>query len=32
MGWLRATIDVALQRPDIGAELRAHLRTIETGS
>jgi UTP--glucose-1-phosphate uridylyltransferase len=32
MGWLRATIDLALQRPDIGAELRAHLRTIETGS
>jgi len=32
MGWLRATIDVALQRPDIGAELRAHLRTIETGT
>ena len=32
MGWLRATIDVALRRPDIGAELRAHLRTIETGS
>jgi UTP--glucose-1-phosphate uridylyltransferase len=32
MGWLRATIDVALQRPDIGADLRAHLRTIETGS
>jgi UTP--glucose-1-phosphate uridylyltransferase len=32
MGWLRATIDVALQRPDTGPELRAHLRTIETGS
>ena len=32
MGWLRATIDLALQRPDIGADLRAHLRTIETGS
>ena len=32
MGWLRATIDLALQRPDIGAELRAHLRTLETGS
>ena len=32
MGWLRATIDVALQRPDTGPELRAYLRTIETGT
>ena len=32
MGWLRATIDIALQRPDTGPGLRAHLRTIETGS
>jgi UTP--glucose-1-phosphate uridylyltransferase len=29
MGWLTATIDLALQRPDIGAQLRAHLRSIE---
>jgi UTP--glucose-1-phosphate uridylyltransferase len=32
MGWLRATVDVALQRPDLGAEFRAHLRSLDTRS
>ena len=32
MGWLKATVDIALQRPDLGAEFRAHLRTLDTGS
>ena len=29
MGWLQATIDVALERPDLSASLRAHLRTLD---
>ena len=32
MGWLKATVDIALQRPDLGTEFRAHLRTLDTGS
>jgi UTP--glucose-1-phosphate uridylyltransferase len=28
MGWLKATVDLALERPDIGPELRAHLRDL----
>ncbi len=29
MGWLKATVDLALARPDLAAELRSHLRGIE---
>ena len=29
MGWLQATIDLALQRPDLGNAVRAHLRTLD---
>ena len=29
MGWLKATIDLALQRPELAGELRAHLRGLE---
>jgi UTP--glucose-1-phosphate uridylyltransferase len=29
MGWLQATVDMALQLPDLGAEFRAHLRTLD---
>ncbi len=29
MGWLKATIEIALARPDLGTELRAHLRGLE---
>jgi UTP--glucose-1-phosphate uridylyltransferase len=29
MGWLKATIELALARPDLGTELRAHLRSLE---
>ena len=29
MGWLKATIELALDRPDLAAELRAHLRSLE---
>jgi hypothetical protein len=29
MGWLKATIEMALERPDLAAELRAHLRSLE---
>ena len=29
MGWLKATIELALERPELGPELRAHLRTLE---
>ena len=32
MGWLMATIDIALTRPDLGDELREHLRSLDTGS
>ena len=29
MGWLQATVDVALQRPDLAADLREHLRSLD---
>ncbi len=29
MGWLKATIELALARPDLGSELRAHLRSLD---
>ena len=29
MGWLKATVDLALERPELAAELRAHLRGLE---
>jgi UTP--glucose-1-phosphate uridylyltransferase len=29
MGWLQATVDLALQRPDLGAEFRAHLKGLD---
>jgi UTP--glucose-1-phosphate uridylyltransferase len=29
MGWLRATVELALNRPDLAAEFRAHLRTLD---
>jgi len=29
MGWLKATVEIALSRPDLGAELREHLRTLD---
>ncbi len=29
MGWLEATIDLALQRPDLGAPFREHLRSLD---
>jgi len=29
MGWLKATVEIALNRPDLGAELREHLRTLD---
>jgi UTP--glucose-1-phosphate uridylyltransferase len=32
MGWLQATVDLALQRPDLGDEFREHLRKLDTGS
>jgi UTP--glucose-1-phosphate uridylyltransferase len=31
MGWLQATVDLALQRPDLAGEFRAHLRTLDLG-
>jgi UTP--glucose-1-phosphate uridylyltransferase len=32
MGWLRATVDIALQRPDLATDFRAHLRSLDLGS
>jgi len=32
MGWLKATVDVALQRPDLAKEFQAHLRSLDSGS
>jgi UTP--glucose-1-phosphate uridylyltransferase len=32
MGWLRATVDVALSRSDLAADFRAHLRGLDLGS
>jgi UTP--glucose-1-phosphate uridylyltransferase len=29
MGWLQATVDIALQRPELAAEFQAHLRSID---
>jgi UTP--glucose-1-phosphate uridylyltransferase len=29
MGWLQATVDMALQRPDLAAPFREHLRTLD---
>jgi UTP--glucose-1-phosphate uridylyltransferase len=29
MGWLQATVDIALQRPDLQSGFRAHLRTLD---
>ena len=29
MGWLKATVDLALERPELAVELRAHLRSLE---
>ncbi len=29
MGWLQATVDIALQRPDLATEFREHLRTLD---
>jgi UTP--glucose-1-phosphate uridylyltransferase len=29
MGWLKASVELALQRPDLGGELRAYLATLQ---
>ncbi len=29
MGWLQATVDLALQRPDLAKDFRAHLNTLD---
>jgi UTP--glucose-1-phosphate uridylyltransferase len=29
MGWLKASVELALQRPDIGAEFREYLQTLD---
>jgi UTP--glucose-1-phosphate uridylyltransferase len=29
MGWLKASVELALQRPDLGAEFRDYLRTLD---
>jgi UTP--glucose-1-phosphate uridylyltransferase len=29
MGWLKASVELALQRPDLGREFRAYLRSLE---
>jgi UTP--glucose-1-phosphate uridylyltransferase len=29
MGWLQATVELALARPDLGTEFRAHLRSLD---
>jgi len=31
MGWLQATVDLALQRPDLATEFRTHLRGLDFG-
>jgi UTP--glucose-1-phosphate uridylyltransferase len=31
-GWLQATVDLALQRPDLATEFRMHLRSLDLGS
>jgi UTP--glucose-1-phosphate uridylyltransferase len=30
MGWLKATVDLALQRPDLASEFRDHLRSLDS--
>ena len=30
MGWLMATVDIALTRPDLGKELRDHIRGLDS--
>jgi UTP--glucose-1-phosphate uridylyltransferase len=32
MGWLEATVDLALQRPDLASGFRSHLRSLDLGS
>jgi len=32
MGWLQATVELALQRPDLAAGVRAHLRSLDLGT
>jgi UTP--glucose-1-phosphate uridylyltransferase len=32
MGWLEATVDLALQRPDLASAFREHLRGLDYGS
>jgi UTP--glucose-1-phosphate uridylyltransferase len=32
MGWLKATVDIALQRADLATEFRAHLQSLDTRS
>jgi UTP--glucose-1-phosphate uridylyltransferase len=32
MGWLKATVDIALQRPDLAKDFRAHLRSLDSSS
>ncbi len=29
MGWLKASVELALQRPDLGAEFRTYLQGLE---
>jgi UTP--glucose-1-phosphate uridylyltransferase len=31
LGWLQATVELALQRADLATDLRAHLRTLDLG-
>ena len=32
MGWLKATVDIALQRPDLAKDFRNHLRSLDSSS
>ena len=32
MGWLQATVELALQRPDLASGVREHLRSLDLGS
>jgi len=32
MGWLKATVDIALQRPDLAKDFRDHLRSLDSSS
>ena len=32
MGWLEATVDLALQRPELASGFRSHLRSLDLGS